>query len=202
MSAKRPSPNFLLKMRKIKSHFEDSSAIQKQLSADGSFLFKVAEAADAISSALKSGKKLLVAGNGGSASQSQHFVAELVGKYLKDRAPQRAISLVSDIATITSLSNDFGYEHVFSKQIEALGKKGDVFVALSTSGNSENILKALEQAKRVGLTCIGLTGKDGGKMKNFCDHILAVPSDSTPLIQESHLSILHILADLAEEELL
>ncbi|EKD47724.1 MAG: phosphoheptose isomerase [uncultured bacterium] len=188
-------------MQKIKSHLEDSSALQKQLSVDDSFLLKVKNSADAISFALKSGGKVLVAGNGGSASQSQHFVAELVGKYLKERVPQKAISLVSDVATMTSLANDFGYEYVFSKQVEALGEKGDVFVALSTSGNSENILEALEQAKKAGLTCIGLAGKDGGKMKDFCDHLLIIPSSSTPLIQESHLSILHILADLVEESL-
>lgn len=188
-------------MQKIKSHLGDSSALQKQLSADNSFLERVKDSANAISSALKAGKKILVAGNGGSASQSQHFVAELVGKYLKERAPQKAVSLVSDVATMTSLANDFGYEYIFSKQVEALGEKGDVFVALSTSGNSENILKALEKAEKLGITRVGLAGRDGGKMKDLCDHLLIVPSDSTPLIQESHLSILHILADLVEESL-
>lgn len=188
-------------MQKIKSHLEDSAALLKRLSADDVFLAKIKDAANSISASLKAGGKVLIAGNGGSASQSQHFAAELVGRYLKARAPQKAISLASDVAAMTSLANDFGYEYVFSKQIEALGEKSDIFVALSTSGSSANIMSALKQAKKLGLTCVGLAGKDGGKMKDICDHLLVVPSDSTPLIQESHLSILHILADLAEESL-
>jgi len=187
--------------KKIKLHLENSSALQKQIASDDSFLAKISEIANVISSCLKSGGKVLVAGNGGSADQSQHFTAELVGRYLKNRKPQAAISLVSDIATLTSLANDFGYENIFSKQIEAIGHNGDVFVALSTSGNSANIAQALMQAKKAGIASVGITGCDGGKMKDLCDHILIIPSKSTPLIQESHLSILHILADLVEESL-
>jgi D-sedoheptulose 7-phosphate isomerase len=151
--------------------------------------------------ALKSGKKILIAGNGGSADQSQHFAAELIGRYERNRAPQKAISLVADIATLTSLSNDFGFNQVFAKQIEALGESGDIFLAISTSGNSENILEALKVAKKLGLKCIGLAGKDGGRMKELCDEIVVIPSDKTPLIQEAHLSVLHVWADIIESSI-
>ncbi len=151
-----------------------------------------------MSDALKAGKKILVAGNGGSASQSQHFVAELVGRYEKDRAPQSAVSLAADIATLTSLSNDFGYENVFAKQIEALGREGDVFLGISTSGNSENVLRAAVSAGKKGMKSLGLSGRDGGKMNEVFDEILVVPSQSTPLIQEAHLSILHVWAEKIE----
>ena len=171
------------------------------LAEDDSFVQQVEEMGRVMIGALQTDGKILVAGNGGSATQSEHFVAELVGRYESDHVPQAAVSLVSDIAVLTSLSNDFGFEHVYSKQVEALGRKGDVFLGISTSGNSENVVKALEIAKSKGMFCLGLSGKDGGKMADYCDHLLVIPSEKTPQIQECHISILHIWAGMIEEKL-
>lgn len=188
-------------MSKVANHFKNSAELKHEISLDGAIVGLMEKAGEHMAAALKSGKKILIAGNGGSADQSQHFAAELVGRYERNRAPQKAISLVADIATLTSLSNDFGFNRVFAKQIEALGETGDVFLAISTSGISENILEALKVAKKLGLKCIGLAGKDGGRMKELCDSIVVIPSDKTPLIQEAHLSVLHVWADIIESSI-
>ena len=148
--------------------------------------------------ALKAGKKILAFGNGGSAAEAQHFVAEIVNKFLKMRPALRAVALTTDTSVLTSIGNDIAFDALFSRQIEALGDSGDVAVALSTSGNSPNIIKALEAAKEKGLATIGLSGEGGGKMAAFCDYLLDVPSTSTPRIQEVHLVLLHILAEEIE----
>ena len=162
---------------------------------------KVASAAIAISDAFKIGQKLLVFGNGGSASQSQHFAGELVGRFLKDRDGFPAIALSTDTSILTSVGNDYGFEEVFARQIKALGKKGDVALAISTSGNSPNVIKALQAAREIGMLTIGLTGGDGGKMKALLDHHINVPSGSTPRVQEVHLAILHQISKVIEENL-
>ena len=150
---------------------------------------------------LSSGNKILIFGNGGSASQAQHFAAELVNKFLKIRPPLPVISLTTDTSALTSIANDFSFDLVFSRQIEALGKKGDIALGLSTSGNSPNIISALESARKKGIKTIAVTGYGGGKMASVCDYLLDVPSDVTPRIQEIHLLILHILAEEIEKRL-
>ncbi|NIM90385.1 MAG: SIS domain-containing protein [Candidatus Aminicenantes bacterium] len=150
---------------------------------------------------LKAGHKILVFGNGGSAAQAQHFAAELVNKFLKIRLPLKAISLTTDTSALTSISNDSSFEYVFSRQIEALGEKGDVAVALSTSGDSSNVIRAIEVAKRKELLTAGFTGKGGGQLSQLVDYLLDVPSESTPRIQEAHLLLLHLLAQELEERL-
>lgn len=145
--------------------------------------------------------KILIAGNGGSAADAQHFAGELVSRFYFDRPPLAAIALTTDSSILTAIGNDYGYEDVFARQVQALGRSGDVFIAISTSGNSPNILKAIVAAKSIGLVVIGLTGRSGGKMKALCDICLCAPSDSTPRIQECHLLIEHCLCACIEEQL-
>ena len=151
--------------------------------------------------AFRTGRKILIAGNGGSAADAQHFAGELVSRFYFDRPPLAAIGLTTDTSILTAVGNDYGYEDVFSRQIQALGVAGDVFIAISTSGNSPNVIKAITQAKQQGLTTIGLTGRSGGMMKALCDICLCVPSDSTPRIQECHLVLEHTLCAYIEEAL-
>ena len=145
--------------------------------------------------------KILIAGNGGSAADAQHFAGELVSRFYFDRPPLAAIALTTDSSILTAIGNDYGYEDVFARQVQALGRSGDVFIAISTSGNSPNILKAIVAAKSIGLVVIGLTGRSGGKMKALCDICLCAPSDATPRIQECHLLIEHCLCACIEEQL-
>jgi D-sedoheptulose 7-phosphate isomerase len=151
--------------------------------------------------AYRNQRKILIAGNGGSAADAQHFAGELVSRFYFDRPALAAIALTTDTSILTAIGNDNGYEDVFSRQIQALGQAGDVFIAISTSGNSPNILKAISQSKAQGLTVIGLTGRTGGKMKALCDLCLCAPSDSTPRIQECHLVLEHTLCACIEEAL-
>jgi D-sedoheptulose 7-phosphate isomerase len=151
--------------------------------------------------AYRNQRKILIAGNGGSAADAQHFAGELVSRFYFDRPALAVIALTTDTSILTAIGNDYGYEDVFSRQIQALGQAGDVFIAISTSGNSPNILKAIAQSKAQGLTVIGLTGRTGGKMKALCDLCLCAPSDSTPRIQECHLVMEHTLCACIEEAL-
>lgn len=150
---------------------------------------------------LNKGKKVLVFGNGGSAAQAQHFAAELVNKFLKNRKAVPAVSLTTDTSALTSIANDRGYSHVFNRQIEALGKEQDVAVGISTSGNSPSVINALKAAHDKGLMTVALTGRGGGKLARIPDHLLDVPSASTPRVQEVHLLILHIMAQEIEDRL-
>ena len=148
--------------------------------------------------AMQSGHKLLVAGNGGSAADAQHLVAEFVVRLTVDRPALRAIALTTDSSILTAAGNDYGFDQLFSRQIEALGQPGDIFLGISTSGNSKNILKALHQAKKTGITTIGFTGNGGGQMRDLCDHNIIIPSGVTMNIQESHLALEHIFCMLVE----
>ena len=149
---------------------------------------------------LKAGKMIFIVGNGGSAADAQHFAAELVGRFEQERKALKCIALTTDTSVLTALSNDHGFNTVFERQIEALGKSGDVLIAISTSGNSSNILYAATKAKTIGLYVVGLTGKGGGKLKNMVDVLLDVPIDvSIPRIQEVHIFALHVLAYKIEE---
>lgn len=156
---------------------------------------------DLLRKSLRDGHKILIFGNGGSASQAQHFAAELVNKFLKERHALRALALTTDTSALTSIANDTSFDYVFSRQIEALGDRGDVAIGLSTSGNSVNIIEAMKAAKKKGLPTVALTGKGGGKVSQFADYLLDVPSKSTPRIQEVHLLLLHLLADEIEKAL-
>ena len=150
---------------------------------------------------LKKGKKVLVFGNGGSAAQAQHFAAELVNRFMKTRKAVPAVSLTTDTSALTSIANDMGYSHVFSRQIEALGQEQDIAVGISTSGNSPSVVNALQAAHDQGLMTTALTGRGGGKLAGIPDYLLDVPSDSTPRVQEVHLLILHIMAQEIENRL-
>jgi D-sedoheptulose 7-phosphate isomerase len=161
----------------------------------------MAGAVDATAAALRADRPLLVCGNGGSAADSQHIVGELVGRFLKERRALRAICLASNPAVLTAWSNDYSYETVFSRQVEAYAEPGGVLLGLSTSGNSRNVVLALEAARARGMTTIGLTGQGGGRMAPLCDHLLAVPSTATPAIQQVHLCLYHCFCAAVEEAL-
>ncbi len=150
---------------------------------------------------LSSGGKILIFGNGGSASQAQHFAAELVNRFQKDRRPLAALALTTDTSALTSIANDASYDHVFRRQIEALGKSGDVALGLSTSGNSLSVVKAMETAREMGMVTVALTGRGGGRLAPIVDYHLEVPSTETPRIQEVHLLLLHLLAQGLEDNL-
>lgn len=157
----------------------------------------ILDAAQAIAHAFKTGRKLLLFGNGGSAADSQHIAAEFMNRFLIERPPLPAIALTTDTSILTSISNDYAFDEVFSKQIKALGKKGDIAIGISTSGNSANVLKAFRVAKKMGMVTIALTG-EGGKIASLADIALSIPSRSVPRIQEAHITIGHILCDLAD----
>lgn len=162
----------------------------------------VARAVEVLVRALRAGRKALLCGNGGSAADAQHFAAELVGRFYLDRAPLPAIALTTDTSLLTAVANDFGYDVVFSKQVEALGRKGDVLVAISTSGNSPNVLRAAEAARGRGLVVIALTGGSGGKLAPLADVLLNVPGrETTPRVQEAHLVAEHVICELVEAAL-
>jgi len=177
-------------------YIEEHIAICKQLSAKDIDKF-----AKNIIPVLKAGNKLLICGNGGSAADAQHFAAELVGRYKTERNGLPAIALTTDTSVLTAIANDYGYERVFSRQVEALGAKGDLLFLISTSGNSPNLLKAAEKAKTIGIRTIGLLGRGGGKLKNMCDLVFVVPSDNTPRIQEIHSLLIHIICEVVDDGL-
>ena len=154
-----------------------------------------------IINALRNNKKILIAGNGGSASQASHIAAEFLGRYKKERKGLPCINLTAENSFMTAWSNDYSYDTVFERQLQALAHLGDVFIAISTSGNSTNIIKAVEAAKNLNLHVIGFLGKKGGKLKGSCDIEIIIPSDNTPVIQENHLMIMHIICELVDKEL-
>lgn len=150
---------------------------------------------------LKNNNKILLCGNGGSAADAQHIAAELTGRYKADRQGLAGIALTTDTSALTAIGNDYGYERIFDRQVEALARKGDLLIGLSTSGNSENILRAFKAAKLVDCMTIGLSGKGGGKMTKYCDINIIIPSDNTPRIQEVHILIGHILCQLIDNSI-
>ena len=161
----------------------------------------VARAADMIIGAVKAGGKVLVFGNGGSAADAQHIAAELVNRLNYDHPPIPAIALTTDTSILTSIGNDSSFDKVFERQIRALGRKGDVALAISTSGNSPNVLRAVEAAREIGVTTIALAGRDGGRLATLAEFTLVVNADSTQRIQETHITIAHILCELVEDAL-
>jgi D-sedoheptulose 7-phosphate isomerase len=151
--------------------------------------------------AFKNDKKMLFCGNGGSASDAQHIASELSGRFYKDRPPLYAEALHVNSSYMTAIANDYGYEETYARMVEASGRKGDILVGISTSGNSPNVVKAMQNAKEIGMVTVGFTGSKGGKMKEICDVMIQVPSDDTPRIQEVHILVGHIICQLIEEEM-
>lgn len=185
----------------IKSEVAASAETKQKILQDEAFLAKIAVVLEASVAVYKNNKKILIAGNGGSAADAQHFAAELVGRYGFDRPSLPALALTTDTSNLTAIGNDYGYEYVFSRQLEGMGQEGDLFIGISTSGNSQNILNAFASAKAKGITTVALTGRDGGKMAEVADYTLIVPSNATPRIQESHLLIEHMICDAIEKEI-
>jgi len=185
----------------MKEYISQSIETKKLILNDENFLNDIKKISDTIVSALQSDRKILFVGNGGSASDCEHLATEFVSKFYKERRAFNAISLASNNSLITALSNDFGYEKVFSRQIEAIGKKGDVLFAFSTSGMSKNILEALDTAKKMGLVKVGFTGNKPCEMDNKCDILIKIPSGETSIIQESHMMLGHLICKLVEEKL-
>lgn len=183
----------------IKRIIEESIDVKKKVL--GLLVPKIEAAAKLIISSFQSGNKLLVFGNGGSAADSQHIAGELINRFQMDRTPLPAIALSTDTSVLTSAGNDYGFDVVFTKQVEGLARKGDVLLGISTSGNSANVLKAIEAGKKIGTKSIGLLGCGGGKIVKEVDVDIVVPSDSTPRIQESHITIAHIICELIEKEM-
>lgn len=169
--------------------------------ADEALLSALEAAADACIECLRQGGKILLAGNGGSAADAQHIAGEFVSRFAFDRPGLPAIALTTDTSILTAIGNDYGYEKLFARQVQAHGQKGDVFMGYSTSGKSTNVLLAFEEARSRGLICFGLTGNRGGPIRELCDHLLEVPSGDTPKIQEGHLVLGHILCGLVEQAL-
>jgi D-sedoheptulose 7-phosphate isomerase len=183
----------------IKSLIRDSINTKERVIA--SELGNIEKAAQAIISCLRSGNKVIVFGNGGSAADSQHIAAELIGRFKLERKALAAIALTTDTSIITALGNDYGFDSIFARQIEGLGKSGDVALGISTSGNSNNVRLAVEKAKSMGIYTIGLLGGSGGTLKSECDLAIVVDSKDTARVQESHITIAHILCGLVEEEI-
>jgi len=171
------------------------------MAADAELVGTIGTIAGACVAAIRNGRKLLFAGNGGSAADAQHLAAELVSRYAYDRPGLPAFALTTDTSALTAIGNDYGYERLFARQIEAVGGAGDVFFGISTSGRSPNILLALDVARDKGLTTVGMTGRGGGPMPGRCDYLLRVPSDSTPRIQEGHIAIGHAICQIIEAQL-
>lgn len=185
-------------MDQIRSQIEESLKIKGLILEDGGILSSINEAASICCRSLRKGNKIIFAGNGGSAAEAQHLAAELVGRYSLERPGIAALAVTSNTSIITAISNDLGFEKLYARQIEAVGKKGDVLISLSTSGNSTNILEGIKLAKKAGVVTIGMTGKSGGRMNRLCDLIIKVPSQETPRIQEAHILIGHIICSLIE----
>ena len=184
----------------VQRHFADSRDLLQRVTDDSEFLAGIAAVAERIARIFRGGGKLLIAGNGGSAADAQHVAAEFVSRFAFDRGPLPAVALTTDTSALTAIGNDYGFEHVFERQLRALGRKEDAFVAISTSGRSPNVIAALKAAREIGLTTIGFSGSSG-EMRPLCDLLVAVPSRDTALIQQVHLLAYHAICGIVEREL-
>lgn len=173
-------------------HLQLAAIVQKELSPI------IEKASLLIGKAIKNGNKILLVGNGGSAADAQHIAAEFTGRFVKERIALPAIALTTDTSALTAIGNDYGYEMVFARQVAALGNEGDILIAISTSGNSTSIIQAVHEAKKQGLQCIGLTGKDGGTLKDYSDLSIIIPSQVTARIQEMHILIGHLFCEYVD----
>jgi D-sedoheptulose 7-phosphate isomerase len=185
----------------VLDYFRHSRETLERAAGEREFMTTILAIADRIKHALRDGAKVMLAGNGGSAADAQHIAAELVGRYAIERAPLAAIALTTDTSALTAIGNDYSFDQVFERQLRALGRKGDVFIAMSTSGRSRNILAALKTARELGIATIGFTGTKGAQMRPLCDLALVAPSDETPLIQQIHIAAAHAICSLVEREL-
>jgi D-sedoheptulose 7-phosphate isomerase len=186
----------------IAAHLKASLTAFERAAQDAAMLSAARKVAQVIVDGLRAGHKLLLVGNGGSAADAQHIAAEIVGRYKRERPAYAAIALTTDTSALTSISNDYGFEQAFARQVEGLGRRGDILLALSTSGRSPNILAALRVAREHGLVTIGFTGAKGAAMGAACDHLLVAPSDDTPVIQQIHLAVAHGICDKVEQALM
>lgn len=162
---------------------------------------KIISISDMIIKCMKAGNKILVAGNGGSASDAQHFAGEIVGRFLLERKAMPCICLNTDTSVITCVANDYSYDDIFSRQIEGIAKKGDIFIGISTSGNSKNIINAVKKAKEMGIETIGFLGKDGGQLKDLVNEKLIIPYSSTARVQEHHIMSIHLICEIVEKQM-
>jgi D-sedoheptulose 7-phosphate isomerase len=184
---------------RVRKSIAASIAVKERLLSSAEVVSTVAKVSEILVMALKQGNKPLLFGNGGSAADAQHIAAELVGRFAFDRPALPALALSVNSSCVTAIGNDYGFDQAFARQIEALGRPGDVAIGISTSGNSSNVLHAVSVAKKMGLHTIALTGSKGGKLKSAVDHCICAPSDDTPRIQECHILIGHIISELVEE---
>ena len=184
---------------RVRSLIQSSIAVKQKLLQDVELVASVAEVSKLIVDALLQGKKILLLGNGGSAADAQHIAAEFVGRFAFDRPALPALALSVNTSCVTAIGNDYGFDLVFSRQIEALGQKGDVAIGISTSGSSANVLHAMSTSKKLGLRTLALTGCTGGKLKNEVEFCLCAPSTETPRIQECHILMGHIISELVEQ---
>jgi D-sedoheptulose 7-phosphate isomerase len=187
--------------RVVAQQFGETSENLQRMMQDAALLSTIGRVVGACVDALRRGNKILFAGNGGSAADAQHLAAELVSRYAYDRPGLPAFALTTDTSVLTAIGNDYGYERLFARQIEAVAAPDDVFFGMSTSGRSPNVLKALDTARTKGLVTVGMTGRGGEQMSGLCDYLLRVPSDSTPRIQEGHIAIGHALCQIIEAQL-
>lgn len=189
-------------VNRIEREIVDSIEVKKEILKDKELLSTLATMANQIAASLKNNGKILICGNGGSASDALHIAGEIVGRFQKERNAYPAIALNSDVATMTAIANDYGYNQVFSRQVEGLMRPGDILLGISTSGNSKNVIKAVEKAHEIGGKAFLLTGKSGGKLKDVCDLKIIVPSNVTAHIQEAHICLYHILCGLIEDAMI
>jgi D-sedoheptulose 7-phosphate isomerase len=187
----------------IATHFRRSLEVLERAAAEPEFGAAVLAIARAVENSLRAGGKVMLAGNGGSAADAQHIAGEFLSRLRFDRHPLPAIALTTDTSVLTAVGNDYGYEQVFERQLRGLGRKGDVFIAISTSGKSPNVLAALHAARDIGVTTVGFTGNSpgAGAMLPLCHHVLAAPSDDTPLIQQVHITAAHAICEIVERRM-
>ncbi len=188
-------------MEEIISAINDSISVKKQILENKDLIATILKVAEEIVIAFKKDKKVLFCGNGGSAADAQHLAAELSGRFYFDREPLFAEALHVNTSYLTAVANDYSYDEVYSRLVKAKGRKGDVLIGISTSGNSKNVIKAIEVANKIGMITVGMTGETGGKMKDVCKYLINVPSKDTPKIQEAHIMIGHIICEIVEREL-
>ena len=188
-------------MTKIKQIISSSIEVKNQIISNELLIHTIEKCVDVITAAFRQGNKLLFCGNGGSAADAQHLAAEFSGRFYIDREALPAEALHCNSSYITAVGNDYGYDHIYSRLIKGIGKKGDILVGLTTSGNSKNIINAFEEAHSKGIITIGFTGESGGSIRSLCDYLINIPSSDTPRIQESHIMVGHIICQLVEEQL-
>jgi len=188
-------------MNEIKKSISESIQVKQNILENPELLSKISQVSQEIINAFKNDKKVLFCGNGGSAAYAQHIAAELSGRFYFDREPLFAEALHVNTSYLTAVANDYSYDEVFSRLVKAKGRAGDILIGISTSGNSKNVIKAIEVANEIGMISVGMTGKTGGKMKDICKYLINVPSTDTPRIQEGHIMIGHIICEIVEKVL-